>query len=70
LSHRISCGLIEAEVAEFLQGKVDNNGQISVMDMWEARSLPLTSTKQWEQQSFASYNEILHSFLRERRRYD
>jgi hypothetical protein len=59
----ITQGSHVALVAEFLKAKADKNGQISVMDMWEAKKF--TSDKyNMEPITFASYNEIPLIFLR------
>jgi hypothetical protein len=63
LSHKDLMWPYRAEVAQLLKAKVDKNGQISVMDMWEAKKF--TSDKyNMEPITFASYNEIPLIFLR------
>jgi hypothetical protein len=63
MSHKDLMWPYRAEVAEFLKAKVDKNGQISVMDMWEAKKL--TADKhEMGAITFASYNEIPLIFLR------
>lgn len=63
LSHKDLMWPYRAEVAEFLKAKVDKNGQITVMDMWEAKKFT-TDKHNMGTITFASYNEIPLIFLR------
>jgi hypothetical protein len=63
LSHKDLMWPYRAEVAEFLKAKADKNGQISVMDMWEAKKFT-TDKYNMGTITFGSYNEIPLIFLR------
>uniref|UniRef100_A0A7S2UQX8 Thioredoxin-like fold domain-containing protein n=1 Tax=Attheya septentrionalis TaxID=420275 RepID=A0A7S2UQX8_9STRA len=63
MSHKDLMWPYRAEVAELLKAKEDKNGQISAMDIWEAKKF--TSTKHnIGTVTFASFNEIPLIFLR------
>ena len=64
LSHKDLMWPYREEVAALLKSKADENGQISVLNLWEAKRFTTDKYDKGGAITFASYNEIPLIFLR------